>query len=347
MIAKPSWTKGFVTGGTWCVDYNTTIPVWPNEESATRILSVERQGGGSGCNFAVDMRKLDPEIAVATIGLLGEDEDGAFLRDVAHSNGIDGTRFQVTQGPATHKVTAFTSVKTSRRTHLFDPGSADLLTPDHFDFTGLEGRMLHLGLPGTHAKLDMPWGEDANGWVTVLRRARAAGLSTNLEVMTVAKDELRGMVVPCLDHLDHLVVNDYEIGALTGRDTLDGSGNTIITEVEAAVRDIAARGSIKIIVAHFPQGAIAVTHDGQLARQPSVAFPSDQVVGTNGAGDAFAAGFFCAYARDQPLQDALALGHAAAAASLRAVGTTDTVMSAPDCLALAARYGWRDGLNAC
>ena len=149
---------------------------------------------------------------------------------------------------------AFTARDTTRRTHLFDAACADLLTPDHFDFDELTGRMLHLGLPGTHAKLDVPWGDDPNGWVTILRAARAAGLTTNMEVMTIPVDDLRRVVTPCLAHLDHLVVNDYEVGALSGRETLDGSGVARVGEVEVAAREIAARGAMEVVVVHFPQG---------------------------------------------------------------------------------------------
>ena len=39
---------------------------------------------------------------------------------------------------------------------------------------------------------------------------------------------------------------------------------------------------------------------------------------------------------------ALELGHASAAASVRGLGTTDTVASWRDCLELASVWGWRD-----
>lgn len=341
MSGRSGFSQGFVTGGTWCTDYNMMIPTWPREESSTRILSVDRQGGGSGCNFAVDMRSLDPSIPVATIGLRGDDDDGDFLYEVAVSHGIDATRLQVVPNISTHRTMAFTAADTSRRTHIFNASSADLLTPDHFDFANLSGRMLHLGLPGTHARLDAPWGDDHSGWLTVLRRARSAGLATNMEVMTIPKDDLRRILSPCLPHLDYLVVNDFEIGALSGRDTLDEAGTTQLGEVELAAREIATRGTMSVVVVHFPKGAVAVTCDGLIVRHASVDFPADQVVGTNGAGDAFAAGFFCALASDQSLHGALALGHAAAAASLCALGTTDGVLPMYECLALAEQYGWR------
>jgi sugar/nucleoside kinase (ribokinase family) len=65
------------------------------------------------------------------------------------------------------------------------------------------------------------------------------------------------------------------------------------------------------------------------------------VVGANGAGDAFAAGFLHAFHEGRAPGEALALAHAAAAASLRAITTTGSVESAEACLALADRWGWR------
>ena len=337
---------GFVTGGTWCVDLNLTVPCWPAEETATPVLASERRGGGSACNFAANLRRLDRGIPVATIGLRGDDADGAFLAEVAAAHGIDAARLRVAPGLATHRTMAFTARDNARRTHLFEAGVADALTPDHFDLAGLAGRMLHLGLPGTHARLDGPWGRDANGWIAVLRRARAAGLTTNMEVMTIPPGDLRRLVAPCLPHLDHLVVNDREIAALAGRDGAAGGDAADPAAVEDAARAVLARGPMRFVVVHFPHGAVAVERGGAAHRQPSVAMPAGAIRGTNGAGDAFAAGLFCGLARGGGLPGALALAHAAAAASLRAVGTYDAVEDAEACLALARRHGWRDGMAA-
>ncbi|MGA0617056.1 carbohydrate kinase family protein [Paracoccus sp. KR1-242] len=335
--------SGFVTGGTWCVDYNMTLPDWPREESATRILSSSRQGGGSGCNFAVDMRRLAPEIPVATIALCGADSDGELLRAIAAENGIDA-HFHVDPGIRTHRTMAFTALDDGRRTHLFEAESSDHLTPDHFDFTGSTAFMLHLGLPGTHAVMDAPWQGDANGWVAVLRKARAAGLRTNLEVMTIDQQALRELVLPCLPHLDYLVVNDYEIGALTRTETLR-DGTTSVPDVINAARQALDQGAMALIVVHFPMGAVAVLRDGSVHHRASVDVPRSTVAGTNGAGDAFAAGFFCGLHRDRDIDECLAFAHAAAAASLRSVDTYGAMESIEACMALANSQGWRAPLD--
>ncbi|PZX12382.1 sugar/nucleoside kinase (ribokinase family) [Palleronia aestuarii] len=332
--------KGFVTGGTWCLDYNLSLAEWPAVETAARILSNQRQGGGSACNFGVGLRRLAPEIPVETIALCGADADGDFLRGVAEDHGIDTAQYHVQPGLTTHRVMAFTGLDTGSRTHLFEAESSDYLTPDHFDFSDSRAFMLHLGLPGTHAMLDAPWQDDANGWVTILRKARAAGLRTNLELMTIDEVELRALVLPCLPHLDYLVVNDHEIGAITGIETHRDGGTSHETVLAAAHKALEI-GAMGLVVVHFPQGAIAVERGGQTVHQASVEIPATGVVGSNGAGDAFTAGFFCGLHRGRPLEDCLKYAHSAAAASLRAIDTFSAIATIEECLALADEYGWR------
>ncbi|HET9018815.1 MAG TPA: carbohydrate kinase family protein, partial [Acetobacteraceae bacterium] len=125
----PGGARGFVTGGTWCVDRNKLVEYWPDEDGLVRILSVEQRGGGSACNFAVDIRRLDPTMPVATIGLVGDDEDGRFLLAEAAAAGIDRRRMQVTAEAPTQFTDAFGSRASGRRTHLYFEGTAALLTP--------------------------------------------------------------------------------------------------------------------------------------------------------------------------------------------------------------------------
>ncbi|MFV0336089.1 MAG: carbohydrate kinase family protein [Tropicimonas sp.] len=337
--------QGFITAGTWCLDYNLTIPYWPEEESATPILGIDKCGGGSGCNFAVDMRRLAPEIPVSTISLCGEDDDGRTLREVASTHGIDISRFHVDPALVTHSVMAFTARDSGKRTHVYQAASSAHLSPDHFDFAGCDAWMLHLGLPGTHALLDAPWQGEANGWVSVLKKARAAGLKTNMEVMSIPVEEMRALLLPCLPFLDFLVVNDYEAMGLAGRSGRLGTAPGL-DETIAALRDLLQLGTMEVVAAHFPGGAVAVERSGAVHSHPSVRVPAESVVGTNGAGDAFAAGFFCGLHRGRALAECLAWGHAAAAASLRAVDTYSSVEPIEDCLALAAGHGWREPLEA-
>ena len=330
--------RGFITGGTWCVDRNKLIEFWPEEDSICDILSEERRNGGSGSNFAVDMKKLDPAMPVETIGLIGDDDDGRFLQAEADRYGIDRRQLAVSTAGSTHYTDCFASQRTGRRTHMSFQSVGAHLSPDHFDFSSTRVRILHLGLPGEHRTLDSPWQGEANGWVAVLKKARAAGLMTNFELVSVEPPRIAALVRPCLPYLDLMVVNDHEIGAVAGETTVTPQG----TDVEAclrAMRKILADGPLRVVAVHFPKGALALTREGNLTRQPSLRVPQAEIVGANGAGDAFAAGFLYGFHEGWAVEDCLALAHATAGASLRGISTTGSVESWQTCLALAKQWG--------
>ena len=149
--------RGILTGGTWCVDRNLLLDRWPSENGRADILSAEMGGGGSACNMAIAIRKLDPDMPVATIGLVGDDPDGRFLIGEADANGIDRRQMAVTREAATDYTFAFASLPTGQRTHISYFGTSHLLTPDHFDFRAPGHRIFHLGIPGVHKLMDGPW----------------------------------------------------------------------------------------------------------------------------------------------------------------------------------------------
>ena len=333
--------RGIVTGGTWCVDRNRLLECWPDEDASCEILAETCQGGGSACNLAIDIRKLDPLMPVETIGMIGDDADGRFLLGQADLYGISRSQLRTAPDGATQFADAYTARRSGRRTHLFATGAGGSLLPAHFDLQATSGRILHLGLPGLHRGMDQPCGEDENGWVTVLRRARQAGMQTNLELASLPPDRLAPLVLPCLPHLDLLVVNDTEIGIIAGMHTVE-DGRTDLPACIAAARSVLSRGAMQVVVVHFPRGAIAVTTDGALFTQPSVAIPAGEIAGANGAGDAFAAGFLYGRHEGWALEQCLCLAHAAAACSLRHLSTTGALEPWRNCLDLAAAWGLRE-----
>ncbi len=332
--------RGVLTAGTWCVDLNKSIPVWPDEDTMTTITLVDRQGGGSGCNMAIDLKRLDPALPVETMGLIGDDGDGRFLLAECDRYGIGRAGLALSAEGMTPSTDCFNSKASGRRTHFYAPGVAALMSPDHFDFAGAVARLLHLGLPGAHKTMDAPWGEDSTGWANVLRKAKAAGLQTNLELVTTAREEVARFGHSCLPFLDSIVVNDYEIGCVAGVETRE-AGRASPARIAEALRKVMAMGPLERAVAHFPEGAIAAVRGGDIFALGSVALPAEAVAGVNGAGDAFAAGVLYGWHESLALEPSLALGHACAAASMREVSTTQGVAPVAQCLALAERYGFR------
>jgi sugar/nucleoside kinase (ribokinase family) len=333
--------RGVLSAGTFCVDFNKSIARWPEEDTSNEVLAIERQGGGSGFNMALDLKRLDPEFPVQAMGVVGDDDLGRFLFHECDAHGVDRARLKALPGGATMSVDAFNVASNGRRTHFYHQGVAAEMTPDSFDFSSTRARILHLGLPGAHEAMDQRWLGDANGWVAVLRKARAAALAANLELMTTRADRLAELGRPCLPHLDWLIVNDYEIGALAGRETRRADGSTDAAAVAGAIDETLALGSMRWAAAHFPEGALVGGRDGSRVALGSVAVPASAVVGANGAGDAFAAGMLYGLHEQWPIHKCLELGHASAAASMRAMSTTAGVATVAECLALAEQWGFR------
>ena len=332
--------RGILCGGCWLVDHNNSISHWPEQETLTQIVACELQGGGPAHNMAIDLARLDPGFPVWASGVVGNDDAGRFLIAACDERGIDHSALRVLDGVGTSHTDVMTVNSTGKRTFFHHQGANALLSPEHFDFTDCSARILHLGAPGIHARMDAPYEVDPSGWVTVLRRARAAGLRTNLEMISGPPEEIRRLVTPCLPHLDTLIINDYEAGVLTGIDVVSGGVTSPGAARRAAVA-LLVSGPLELVVIHFPGGCIAATRDGEVFAKPSLDVPAEAIKGANGAGDAFAAGVLYGIHEDWPINESLSLGVCAAASALRSVSTTSAVVSVAECLALADAWGWR------
>ena len=150
--------------------------------------------------------------------------------------------------------------------------------------------------------------------------------------------------LPCLPHLDSIVINELEAGALTGIDapvpTADGPVDW--PALEAMALSLIERGVSALAVVHFPAGCVAAAPGGRTWRQGSVRVAREQVRSTTGAGDAFAAGVILGLHQGWPVERGLRLAVASAAACVRSPNTSDGIKRAEACLADADEAGYRE-----
>jgi sugar/nucleoside kinase (ribokinase family) len=342
-MAAGGGRAGVLCAGAMCVDYIRQIDHWPAPEGLATIVGQDREGGASTFNMAVDLRRLGAPWPVAVMGLLGADGDGDYVVEACRANGVDTSRVQRTSEVPSSYTEVMSDQQTGKRTFFYCPGTNHAIGPEHFDFTGVTAKLAHFGMPGVHRRLDPVGPDGESGWVDVLRRARAAGIMTNVELVSIDPGTIAAVGRPLLPHLDLLVVNDVEIGGLAGLTTVV-EGRTQLPAVLDAVQDVIRRGPFSLIVVHFPLGCIAATPDGRVVSRPSVRVPPEVVKGSNGAGDAFAAGVVYGLLEGWGLDEMLTLAHASAAASLRSLSTVGSIPTAREALALADGWGWRDPL---
>ncbi len=341
-----SWQErlGVLCAGCIVVDAAKVVDVWPTPERLAFIASVNLSTGGPGLNLAVDLARLGAPFPLGLAGVVGDDDHGRFVLDECAALGIGTDGVRVTADAATSFTDAMVLAGTGTRTFFHHTGANDLLVAEDVPLEASTARLFHCGSPGIHAAMDAVDDAGETGWVRLLRAAGAAGLRTNLELVSLEASRVRDLARPCLPHLDYLVVNEVEAAAVAGVDVaaVGADGAVDWAGIEAAARGCLDLGVARLVVVHCPGGALAVGADGQVHRKGSVRLPSGVVKNATGAGDAFAAGVVLGLHEDLPVADCLRLGVCAAAANLQGAGTSDGVVPADECLALGEKYGYRE-----
>jgi len=334
---------GVVCVGSIIADLSKVIDAYPALDHLATIEQVSISTGGPGLNMAVDLAHLGADFPLRILGAIGDDQHGAFVMNECSRLGIDTTGV-VTIGETP---TAFTDAMVERdggrRTFFHHQGANARFDASSADLTRFGARILHAGAPGLHEFMDAPLAGGGNGWSALLARAQAAGMHTNLEMVDLDPARLRTLVDPCLPHLDSIVINELEAGALTGIDAPapNAAGPVAWAALETMARRLLDLGVAKLAVVHFPAGCVAATPDGRTWRQGSVRVGREEIHSTTGAGDAFAAGVIFGMHDGWPVEECLRLGVASAAASIRSPHTSAGIKPADLCIADADQAGYR------
>ena len=338
-----STRRGVLCAGTVVVDLSKVIDHYPPLDHIAIIEEFSVGTGGPGLNMAVDLTRLGAAFPVSFAGVVGDDAHGDHIVAACRAAGIDTSRLVRVPGADTSFTDAMVERHGGRRTFFHHVGANALLTDDLLDVEGSTARILHLGAPGLHPLLDAPAEDGRNGWVRLLERARAAGIRTNLELVSLDPARMTEVAAPCLSHLDTIVINDLEAAALTGYALEAGGADDPVPwpELEAVAKGLLDRGVARLAVVHFPAGCVAAAPGGRVWRQGSVRVPREVVRSATGAGDAFAAGVVHGLHEEWPVEECLRLGVAAAASCLTSPTTSEGVAPAGDALAAAQRWGHR------
>jgi sugar/nucleoside kinase (ribokinase family) len=342
--ARPD--AGILCAGTILVDAGKVIDAYPALDHLATIEHVSLSTGGPGLNMAVDLRMLGAAFPIGMIGAVGDDEHGAFLLAECARLSIKTAGIATLTGAVTSFTDAMVERAGGRRTMFHYSGANALFDASAADLESCGARILHAGAPGIHPIMDSQLPGGGNGWSALLRRAQAASLRTNMELVSLEPGRQAEVALPCLPYLDSIVINELEAGALTG---IDGPAATADEPVdwpalEAMALGLIERGVSALAVVHFPAGCVAAAPGGQTWRQGSVRLPRDQVRSTTGAGDAFAAGVILGLHEGWPVEHCLRLAVASAAACVRGPNTSDGIKRADACLAEADEAGYRPAL---
>lgn len=235
-------------------------------------------------------------LAVAFVGLTGDDEFGRFMIKAMRERGIDVSGCVVDDEVATGMSVILSDPED--RAILTYPGTIPHLRIEQIDESMLiRTRHLHVG---SYFLLDA-LRPDLPG---LFRRARKAGVSVSLDSNWDPAGKWD--VAPVLPHLDLFFPNENEVQLISG------------------VKDF--EEGVEILAKQIPTLAIKLGAAGGLARQGDERAGASslvvEVVDTTGAGDSFDAGFLYGYLNDYALAESLSLACACGSLSTRSAGGT-------------------------
>jgi len=334
--------SGVICAGSIIVDLGKVIDSYPALDHLATIEEVSMSTGGPALNMAVNLRQLGARFPVAILGAVGDDENGSYVRAECARLHIDGRGIETLRGVATAFTDAMVERDSGRRTFFVHNGANGLFDAHTVDLTDATARIFHAGAPGLHATLDAP-GPGGNGWTEMLRRAQAAGMHTNMELVDLDPARQVELSSSCLPFLDSIVINELEAGALTGlhAPAPDADGEVDWGVLETMATRLIDLGVSTLAVVHFPAGCVAAAPGGRTWRHGSVRVPPEQIRSTTGAGDAFAAGVIFGIHEGLPIARCLLLGSASASTCIRSTHTSAGIQTADGCLAAADAVGYR------
>lgn len=334
---------GILAGGNWIVDQLKTIDLFPQQDALANIEAESIGNGGSPFNILVDLARIGANFPLAGVGLTGDDAAGEWMRERCDGYGINTTRLRACVDAPTSYTDVMTVRSTGRRTFFHQRGANAFLDAGHFDFAGVQAKIFHLGYLLLLDHLDAPDAEFGTVAARVLDRATRSGCKTSVDVVSEDSDRFARVVLPALRYVDYCILNEFELERTTGIAVRAGES------IDPAALDKAARclldaGVREWVIVHYPEGACALgRRDGRFHRQGSVHLPAERIVGTVGAGDAFAAGVLHGLHEDAEIETALRYGVCVAASCLGSVDCSEGVQPLKQCLELGRTFGFRSG----
>ncbi|MDQ6523806.1 PfkB family carbohydrate kinase [Nocardioides sp. LHD-245] len=267
----------------------------PSGSDGQLVETIRMSPAGTAGGAAVVLSRLGA--AVRSYGAVGADPVGDTLLALLSREGVDVSGL-VRKEAAQTSASVLPVRPNGDRPAWHCIGANGAFTLDDLPAGVLDGvTHLHLGGP------EFLGGDAA---AELLARARAAGITTSVDILAPGDPDLLAWIAAALPHTDHLLPNDEQVLGFTGAATL----------AEGALALVAA-GAGCVAVTQGAKGALVATEDG-VAEVPAYAV---EVVDTTGCGDAFSAGYLRGLALGRSPVDAAALGCATAAQVAQGLGT--------------------------
>jgi sugar/nucleoside kinase (ribokinase family) len=319
--------EGIICAGNWIVDLVHEIAHWPSESDLVRINSQDMGVGGGAANVVTALTKLETGLSLWPMGAIGQDDFGKFITAHCHELGLPTHLIMEKPDTATAH-THVMSVTGKSRTFFYQGGSNDMLSDQDFPpcvFETHRARIFYLGYLTLLADLDRITDDGSTPAATVLSRARAAGITTCVDLVSVDRPDFSDIIAAAIPQIDYLILNEVELARASGQTPPVAAHAPDMQDMIRMATALITAGVRRAVVVHCPQTALWVGSDGQVSHVPAVPLPREHIASPLGAGDTFCAGILYALHEGWKPQRALELGHAIARASLRGITAAEAI----------------------
>lgn len=324
--------------GTVLLDEVKKIDNYPEKGMLVTITEVSRAVGGAVCNSGIDLKVLDPTLAVEAIGRVGRDDKGDFILSALARHGILTDKIIRTDTP-----TSFTDVmtleSTGERTFFTMRGACSEFSFDDVDVSALDCDIFHLGYLLLLDGMDKENAEYGTEAARLLAAVQARGIKTSIDVVSEQSDRFLRVVRPALKYCDYVVINEIEGGRVAGIDPHNESGKLSVSRLREICEQLMALGVREAVVIHCPKLSCSLDKSGTFTLLPSVGLKRSEIVGTVGAGDAFCAGMLYAFARGLDAAEGMKIASCASICNLLVPDSVSGARPLAETLAMEEKYG--------
>lgn len=304
--------------GQLVVDYVKSIASYPSPGMLSHIGSIQQAVGGCVTNTAIDLATIDPAIPLHTVGRVGDDDAGRYVKTCLQRAGISTGSIITSPSMPTGFTDVMNAEDTGERTFFHCHGANAEFSPADVSPADLPYDLMHAGYILLLDAFDEADPEYGTVMARFLHDVQAAGIATSIDVVSGQGGLFREKVIPALRYCDYAIMNEIEACSATGLAPRHADGSLHMENLIRTLEQFMAMGVRRRAVIHCPEAGLCMDAETGLTVVPSFRLPAGYIKGSVGAGDAFAAGCLYAIHHGKDPEWMLRFAAAAAAANLSA-----------------------------
>ena len=275
--------------GNILVDIVKNIDTYPKIGMLSHITDMSLAVGGCVPNVAINLAKIDKDIPISALGMVGNDDNGKFVLSKLQENGINVDKIVYSDEP-----TGFSDVMSlpgGERTFFFKKGTNALFCPSDIDVDKLDCDIFHIGYILLLEKFDEDDEVYGTKMAKLLSKIQEKGIKTSIDVVSDNNADYGKKILPALKYANYAIINEIECYNIFNLNAYDENENLIKENVKLAMQKIVEAGVKDKVIIHCKQTSFALdVKSGNFTEVHSLKIAPSMIKGSVGAGDSFCAG---------------------------------------------------------